>query len=113
MKNKNTINHSVSFSKLFRKGFLSSLIIFVILILNGCVDFEEPGTIYESSYPETNDPSITEITPAGEALGGVREIRISGQNLGVKNGSDTDWVYIGGRRSSYQRDNREPNNSGA
>lgn len=98
MKNKNTINHSVS-SKLFRRGFFISLIISTILILDSCVDFEEPGTIYESSYPETNNSSITEITPAGEALGGVREIRISGQNLGVKNGSDSDWVYIGGRRA--------------
>ena len=92
-------NHSVKTSIIYKIALRWSLIISIILILNSCVNFEEPGIIYDASFTKTNDPSITGITPEGIALGGVREITISGQNLGVQNGTDTDWVFIGGRRA--------------
>lgn len=101
MKNKNTIDHSATFIKSFGKTLISCLIISAVIILNSCVDFEEPHTFYDPSYPKTNDPVITGVSPAGIALGGVREIQISGQNLGIKD-SDTDWVYIGGVRATIK-----------
>jgi hypothetical protein len=99
MKNENTINNLANFIKSYSKSIFSCLIISAALILNSCVDFEEPGLINNPPYPITDDPSITAIDPPNVALGGVREISISGQNLGVKNGTDTDWVYIGGTRA--------------
>jgi hypothetical protein len=101
MKNKNTICHSANFIKSFGKTLVSCLIISAVIVLNSCVDFEEPNVVYDPSYPKTNDPVITGVTPAGITLGGVREIQISGQNLGVK-GSDTDWVFIGGVRATIK-----------
>jgi len=101
MKNKNTVNHLADFIKSSRKIRIGSLIVSAALILNSCVDFEEPAAIYDPSYPKTDDPVITGVAPAGIAMGGVREIRITGQNLGVK-GSDTDWVFVGGVRAEIK-----------
>ncbi|MGE5861066.1 MAG: IPT/TIG domain-containing protein, partial [Ignavibacteria bacterium] len=84
-----------------QKNLILNLFVFSILIFTGCVDFEEPAAIYDPSVTKTNDPVITSVDPAGIARGGVREIRINGQNLGVK-GSDTDWVFIGGVRATIK-----------
>ena len=99
MKNSNTLIHSVKTSGIYKIVLHCSLIFCTIITLNSCVNFEEPGIIYEPSFQRTSNPTITGVTPEGIALGGVREITISGQNLGVKNGSDTDWVYVGGRQA--------------
>jgi hypothetical protein len=76
--------------------------ILVPILFIACEKFEEPGTIYELTAKSTsNDPAITSISPANIAVAGIsgRVIKIYGKNLGVKNGTDTDWVYIGGQRA--------------
>jgi hypothetical protein len=76
--------------------------VLALIFFSACEKFEEPATIYDPSLkPTTDAPTITQIVPAGVAAAGVsgREIKIFGTNLGVKNGSDTDWVYIGGVRT--------------
>jgi hypothetical protein len=81
--------------------FISCSILMPVFF-NACEKFEEPGTIYEpSTKSTTNDPAITGISPANVAVAGVsgRVIKIYGKNLGVKNGTDTNWVYIGGQRA--------------
>ena len=76
--------------------------ILVPVLFSSCEKFEEPGSIYEpSTISTTDDPAISGVSPAGVAVAGVsgRIIKIYGKNLGVKNGTDTDWVYIGGQRA--------------
>ena len=69
------------------------------VLFTGC-DNDEPGLIYDPNVPvtATGKPTITGISPANVAVGGVREITITGTDLGIKNGTDTSWVVIGGVR---------------
>jgi len=64
-----------------------------------CVYENEPGIIYPAMVIDTTGmPRITDITPSvtnGGAIGGIREIKIIGTNLGLRNG-DTNWIYFGG-----------------
>lgn len=89
----------------FAKGFISpwsiffACSIFIIPVLfNACEYNNKPGIIYDSSMvmDTTGKPTITGFTPAAGAFAGVREIQINGSNLGLINGTDTDWVFIGG-----------------
>ncbi len=66
-----------------------------------CEYENNPAVIYDpsASLDTTGKPVITGITPAAQAVAGVREITITGSNLGVKtvNGTtDTPWVIVGG-----------------
>jgi len=83
MKNKITVK--ISF------GFILAVIVFV----GGCTSYDEPPLINAPDRQYSNSPVITNIFPANEAVAGVREISINGQNFAV-NGEDTNWVFIGG-----------------
>jgi hypothetical protein len=106
MKNEK-LRQSIFSKRTFAKGCISPWPIFVmccILILPvlfiACEYNNKPGMIYDPTVviDTTGRPTITGITPATEAVAGVREITIVGTNLGIKNGTDTNWVFIGGAR---------------
>jgi hypothetical protein len=74
----------------------------VAVFFNACEKFEDTPAIYKQEpVSNTGDPSITGIQPAAIAKGGVREITILGHNLGVR-GTDTNWVFIGGKRAKIK-----------
>ncbi|MBN1397335.1 MAG: IPT/TIG domain-containing protein [Bacteroidetes bacterium] len=71
------------------------LFIGILIALNGCTEYEEPGLISATTTTPSASPVITGISPANAALSGVREITIMGQNFAT-NGIDTNWIFIGG-----------------
>ena len=81
---------------------LACCIMFILIFISACEKFTEPGTIYDTSLNlSANSPVITKVSPQSVAYAGLnsREIKIAGKNLGVKNGTDTVWVYIGGTQA--------------
>jgi hypothetical protein len=108
MKNKNSKKENIPGTtsaqkrSIFLLTILACCIMFMLIFINACEKFTEPGVIYNASLnTSTNTPVITRVSPPGVAYAGVssREIKIYGRNLGVKNGTDTVWVYIGGARA--------------
>lgn len=71
------------------------LLVFSIIGFVACNEYVEPPTIYNPETQYRVSPAINSIIPANEAIGGVREIIIVGENFAV-NGTDTNWVKIGG-----------------
>lgn len=51
------------------------------LIWYGCVEYKEPGIIYDEKATYPASPTITAIVPSDSALAGVREIEIRGSNF--------------------------------
>jgi hypothetical protein len=109
MKNKKFKHYIFSGKAISGKFIFSGLILLIScsilmpILFGACEKFEEPSVIYDtSSKPSTsNDPVISQVPPPNIATAGVagRVIKINGKNIGVKNGTDTDWVYIGGKRA--------------
>ncbi len=105
MKNEK-LNQSIFSKRTFAKGCISPWSIFVaccILIMPilfiACEYDNKPGVIYPAmTIDTTGRPVIASIAPATQASAGVREITITGVNLGIKNGTDSMWVFIGGVR---------------
>jgi hypothetical protein len=106
MKNEK-LRQSILSKRTFAKGCISPWSIFVaccILIIPvlfiACEYDNKPGMIYDPTavIDTTGRPTITGIRPATQAIAGVREITIDGTNLGIKNGTDTNWIFIGGMR---------------
>jgi hypothetical protein len=96
---------------IFAKGGISPWLILLVcgvlmlpVLFVACVENNKPGIIYDTSLniTTTGKPNITAITPATKAIAGVREIRIFGKNLGIKNGTDTNWVVIGGTNATIK-----------
>lgn len=82
-----------------RVSLIPAMVIFCLVIilygLNSCTKFEEPNFLYNTSQPKTDTiPAITSVSPAIEAVAGVREIQIRGKNFNF-GGSDTN-ICIGG-----------------
>jgi hypothetical protein len=103
MKKKFTSKHFTGFNRMSGKNLIVNLFIFFILIFTGCVDFEEPAALNDpKEWDTSNDPVITSISPDAIATGGIREIKIAGNNLGIKNNTDTPWVFIGGVRGQIK-----------
>ncbi|MCX7984209.1 MAG: hypothetical protein N3A63_04840 [Bacteroidetes bacterium] len=63
------------------KQYIYELGILLVLFLNGCVEFKDPGIIYDEKATYPPSPSITAIIPADSAEAGVREIEIRGSNF--------------------------------
>jgi hypothetical protein len=106
MKNEK-LRQNIFSKRTFTKGCISPWAIFVaccLLILPvlfiACEYDNKPAMIYDPTVAldTTGRPTITDILPATQAVAGVREITIVGSNLGIKNGTDTSWVFIGGVR---------------
>lgn len=104
MKNEKLVQ-SVFSKKIFTKGFISPWLIFfacclviVTVFINACEYSNKPGIIYDPNLviDTTGRPTIVNISPASIALAGIRTITINGTGLGIKHGTDTPWVYIGG-----------------
>jgi hypothetical protein len=101
-------NEKLRDRKIFRKNsakriisprliFFACCMIIVPVLFIACDYSNKPGVVYpEASLDTTGRPTITGITPVSGAIAGVREITISGSSLGIKNGTDTPWVMIGG-----------------
>jgi hypothetical protein len=108
MKNKNSLKGIIPEKKIapkwsiFLLTILACCIMFMLIFISACEKFTEPGVIYNASQNQSTDvPTITKVSPQSVATAGVisREIKIYGRNLGVKNGTDTVWVYIGGTQA--------------
>jgi hypothetical protein len=107
MKNK-ILRHSIFSTRAWALGSVSrtslviaSFIVIMSTLFVACEYENNPATIYDPSaaLDTTGKPVITGIAPATQAVAGVREITITGTNMGVKtiNGTpDTPWVVIGG-----------------
>ncbi len=78
--------------------FLVCCTIFTLCAFISCTKYQQPGMIYDTSVKidTSTSPVITRVSPGSIAVGGVREINIFGRNLGLKNGTDTNWIYIAG-----------------
>lgn len=77
--------------------YLYKLAFLGVIIISGCNFYDEPEDINNSNKTYPSSPAITRIVPESNAIAGVREIIIEGQNFAVDNPNDTVWVYIGGR----------------
>src|SRR3972149_4479952 len=104
MKNRKLVE-DIFLKKALAKGCISPwLIVLVCVVLMlpvlfiACVENNKPGIIYDTSLNITtaDKPVITGIAPATKAIAGIREIKIFGNNLGIKNGTDTVGIVIGG-----------------
>jgi hypothetical protein len=95
----------------FKKSNFSTYKFIVICTLTlsaifySCVDNPVPDPLYPvETLPSLSDrPTITSISPAVEAGAGVREIQIRGSKLGIKNGTDTNWLLIAGLKPIYKQ----------
>jgi hypothetical protein len=106
MKNEKSVQR-IFLKSTFAKGFQSPwpiffacCIVMMPVLFVACVQNDVPGVIYNPAevINTSGKPTITSMTPASGAVGGVREITINGSNLGLKNGTDTNWIFIGGVR---------------
>ena len=88
----------------FRVLFLASCVV-VSTIFFTCTDNPIPDELYPSQdVPSLSDrPTITDIIPNAIAGDAVREIQIRGTKLGIKNGTDTNWLFIGGLKPIYKQ----------
>ena len=88
---------------LWTVGIIVCLFVIPILFI-ACEYSNEPAIIYkpDQSIDTTGRPFISGILPATQAVAGVREITIIGTNLGIRNGTDTNWVLIGGVKPIYK-----------
>ena len=101
MKNEK-LRQNIFLKRTFMKGCISPWSIFVVwcivimpVLFIACEYKNKPADNPVASSDNTGKPVITSITPATQAVAGVREITIVGTNLGIKNG-DTNWIFIGG-----------------
>jgi hypothetical protein len=105
MKNEKLLQ-SVFSKKTFAEGYnspwsilIACCLLILPLLFVACKYDNEPALIYDPTVSSdvAGKPTITSVTPATEAVAGVREITITGLNL--KTGTDTNWVFIGGTRA--------------
>jgi hypothetical protein len=106
MKNEK-LRQNIFSKRIFTKGCISHwpmfgvccLLVLPVLFI-ACEYNNKPAMIYDPTVANdtTGRPTITGILPAAQAAAGAREITIIGTNLGIKNGTDTNWVFIGGVR---------------
>jgi hypothetical protein len=78
------------------KIFVLLVIYSLVILINGCKNYDEPGLINDPNKSYSQSPKISSVSPANSAIAGVREIVINGENFAV-NGKDTNWVFIGGK----------------
>ncbi len=81
---------------LYKLIFSSLLISGLLLSFNGCVDKGTTQSLFDSvpTTPIGTTPSITSISPANVALGGVTQVTITGTNFSASNSDNL--VYFKG-----------------